>query len=155
MLVRKELYLNVSGIYYKLLNIYIIVCKELFSLLLCGGHCRFKLLGLFNQSYAASAAARARLYHYRIADLCGDLLRLFKRFNNTVRAGDYRNVIFYHRLLCVSLIAHSVHSVSARTYKLDSALVAKTYKVAVFGKETEAGVYRLRACYLARGKQCL
>ena len=155
MLVRKELYLDVSGIYNELLDIYIIVCKELFSLLLCGGHCRFKLFGLFDKSYASSAAACARLYHYRIADLCGNLLSLLKRPNNTVGAGNYGNVVFYHRLLCVCLITHSVHSVSARTYELYSALVAKTYKVAVFGKKTEAGVNCLCARYLAGGKQCL
>ena len=135
--------------YDQLFQIDFIIAEEQLCLFLCHRHLFFQLILPVDPADTTSAAAGRCLYQYRIADLCGDLLRLFHRGHSAVRAGDDRNAGCLHGLLGTCLVAQHGDRRRGRTDKGDAVVDAQLRKLCALGQKAESGMQCLCAGVLA------
>ena len=96
-------------------------------------------------AHPATAAARARLQHDRVADRLGDTERFARRLHRTVGAGNDREAGALHRRARRGLVVEPREHFRRRADEHQAVLLADLGEVRVLGEEPVARVDRLRA----------
>src|SRR5262245_52744509 len=104
-----------------------------------------QLAGRTHDAHTASAAARGRLHDHRVADVLRELERLLLALDRAVAAGQDRDARFLHHAPRPRLVAHQPDDLRIRTDELDVARFADFGEVRALGKESVAGMDRVRA----------
>ncbi len=149
MLVANELNFDVARIDDELLDEHPVVAEARLGLVARGGEAVGHLRLAPGDAHALAATAGGGLDHDGIADLVGDLHRMFDVGDLADIAGNGRNLGLSGRLLALDLVAHGGDRLGVGTDENDPRLLQSDRKGLPLRQEAVARVHRLGAGLLA------
>ena len=132
MLIRKDLKLYMSRLFYILFHIHAVIRKALYGFLLCGYKLFSKILYTVGYSHTLAAAAGSRFDHKRKAYLLCYLLGFFHIHYSPFHTGNDRYPCLDHGISCSRLISHHTDNIAAWAYKFYITLIAVLCKFGIF-----------------------